>query len=115
MAVLLFWLAAAVLVGAAHILLDPLSVSAGTVATLAALLGAAYGYMRFGARNRGVSQALGAGIVWLTLAIVTELLVTMRAGHGWYALLGDPARPLLRNIFLFAWVFAPALFAHVRS
>jgi len=32
-------------------------------------------------------------------------------GRGWYAVLGSPARPLLRNIFFFVWIFSPALFA----
>jgi hypothetical protein len=43
--------------------------------------------------------------------IVTEIAGTMRLGHGWYAVLGSPERPLLRNIFFFVWIFAPAIFA----
>ena len=47
----------------------------------------------------------------LILTVMTEIVVTTRIGHGWYALLGTPQWPLLRNIFLFVWIFAPALFA----
>jgi len=109
--VLLFWLAAAALVGTAHVELDPLSSSGGTVATIGAVFLVAYCYTRVCARNAGTSHALGVGTVWLVLAIATEIAMSSRLGHGWYALLGSPDRPLLRNVFLFVWVFAPAFFA----
>ena len=54
---------------------------------------------------------MGVGIAWLILAIVAEIAISSRLGHGWYALIGTPDHPLLRNLFLFVWVFAPALFA----
>ena len=107
----LFWLAAAALVGAAHLEIDPLSIPGGAVLTLAAIFGAAWAYTRFCAPHCGISHALGVGIAWLVLAIVTEMAMTARLGHGWYALLGAPAHPLLRNVILFAWVFAPSFFA----
>ena len=110
--VVLFWLAAAALVGTAHVELDPLSVSGGSVATIASIFIAAYFYTRFCARQAGIAHALGVGIAWLVLAIVAEMAMTARLGHGWYALLGSPDHPLLRNLFLFVWVFAPAFFAH---
>ena len=109
--VLLFWLAAAALVGTVHIELDPLSPSGGAVATIAAVFVVAYCYTRVCARNAGTSHALGVGTAWLVLAIAAEIAMTSRLGHGWYALLGSPQRPLLRNVFLFVWVFAPAFFA----
>lgn len=109
--VFLFWLAAGVLVATCHVELDRLSPSGSAVAIIAAIVGAAWAYTHFCARCAGISHALGVGIAWLVLAIVTEIALTNRTGHGWYALLGTPNRPLLRNLFLFVWIFAPALFA----
>ena len=109
--VTLFWLLAAAAVAAVHSELDALSPSGVAVAAIAAILILAFGYTRFCARQSGISHALGVGIAWLVLGIVTEMAVTTRLGHGWYAILGSPDHPLLRNIFLFVWIFAPALFA----
>jgi hypothetical protein len=97
-----FWLAAAVIVAAMN-----LASATGVVAAVAAIIAAAYGYTRFCARNGGIDRALGVGIAWLVMAIAVELSI----GRGWYGLLGSPARPLLRNVFLFVWIFAPACFA----
>jgi len=58
-----------------------------------------------------VTHALGVGIAWLVLSMVVEMVVATCLGHGCSSLLGSPARPLLRNVFLFAWIFAPAVFA----
>jgi uncharacterized membrane protein len=112
MLVALFWVAAAVLVAMCHAELDTLSPSAGAVATIAAIAGVAYAYTRLCARYAGISHALGVGIAWLVLTIVAEVAISTRVGHGWYSLIGAPDHPLLRNVFLFVWVFAPALFAH---
>jgi hypothetical protein len=109
--VLVFWIAASTLVATVHILLDVRSVPGSAVATIASIVAIAYAYMHLSARRRDVSHALGVGIAWLLLAIATEMLVTARIGHGWYALLGAPSHPLLRNLFLFVWIFAPAFFA----
>jgi hypothetical protein len=108
--VFVFWIAAALLAGLAHTELDPLSPLFGALVTVVSLVGVAWGYMR-ACHHSGVSHALGAGIAWLVLAIATELAITTRLGHGWYSLIGSPERPLLRTIFLFVWLFAPALFA----
>lgn len=113
--VVLFWLAAAILVATSHVELDALSTSGGAVATIGAIVLAAYAYTRLCARHAGVSHALGVGIAWLVLAIGCEIVVSNRIGRGWYALIGSPGRPLLRNLFLFVWVFAPALFAQRES
>jgi len=113
--VLSFWLGAAALVGTAHVELDPLSIAGGAVATLASIFVAAYCYTRFCARHAGITHALSVGIAWLVLAIVAEMAMSSRLGHGWYALLGAPDHPLLRNLFLFVWVFAPAFFAHRQA
>ena len=80
--------------------------------TVGAVFAVAYCYTRFCARNAGISHALGVGTAWLVMAIVAEMTMSAWLGHGWYALLGSPDRPLLRNVSLFVWIFAPALFAH---
>jgi hypothetical protein len=108
----LFWLAAAVLVATAHLRIEPRSVAGGAAASIAAVFVSAYAYTRLCARRAGITHALSVGIAWLVLAITIELAMTANHGHGWYDLIGTPARPLLRNVFLFVWVFAPAFFAH---
>jgi len=109
--VLLFWLIAAVLVVAAHVGIDRRSPAAAATLSIAALAATAYGYNRFVARHAGITHALGVGIVWLVLSIGVEITLATRLGHGWYSLLGSPAHPLMRNVYLFAWIFAPAFFA----
>ena len=111
MLVFLFWLAAAVLVATCHVELDARSESGSAVAVIASIVLVAYAYARLCARCSGIDHALGVGIAWLLFAIVAEITITSRTGQGWYALIGTPDRPLLRNIVLFVWVFAPALFA----
>lgn len=93
--VFLFWLVAAAMVTATQ---------AGEVVTIATLLVTAFAYTRLVARESGITHALGVGIAWLSLSICAEIAVHAH-------LLGSPDRPLLRNVILFAWVFAPALFA----
>src|SRR5215210_3285746 len=96
--VTLFWIAAAVLVATCHTELDARSPSGSAVATIAAIGVVAYAYTRL--------CALGVGIAWLVLTIVTEIAISTRLGHGWFSLIGTPDRPLLRNVLLFVWVFA---------
>jgi hypothetical protein len=98
--VFLFWLAAALLVA-----------MAGAFVKIAAIVAVAFAYTRLCARCAGMPYALGVGIAWLVLTIAAELLMTAHLGRGWFGLLGSPERPLLRNIDLFVWIFAPALFA----
>lgn len=107
-----FWLAAAAVVGTAHETIDPLSDWGGAAASIAAVFVCAYCYTRLCARYAGITHALGVGIAWLVLAIATEVGMTTHLGRGWYDLIGTPDRALLRNVFLFVWVFAPAFFAH---
>lgn len=109
--VALFWVAGAVLAATARTELDARAPVAGAVLALAGIAAAAWAYTRLCAWSAGFAHALDAGIAWLLLAIVTEVVVTRHLGHGWYALLGTPERPLLRNVFLFVWIFAPAAFA----
>lgn len=112
--VVLFWIGAATLVAACHTKLDAHSLAACTVATIASIVVAAYAYTRLCARCAGVDHALAVGIAWLVLAIAAEVAISSRVGHAWYSLLGTPAHPLLRNVLLFVWVFAPALFARAQ-
>lgn len=107
----LTWMGAAALVAAAHLGLDRFSMEGSSVVVITAITGMACVYMRLCADHAGVSHALAVGIIWLVLAIVMEIAVTTQLGHGWYALLGSPERPLLRNVFLFVWIFAPVAFA----
>lgn len=109
--VTLFWLIAAAAVSAAHATIDRRSVTASAAMTIAALLVTAFAYAHFCARECGVTHALGVGIAWLALSIAVEVAIAHRVHHGWFSLLGSPAQPLLRNVYLFAWIFAPALFA----
>lgn len=109
--VILFWTAAAAVIGAAHTIFEPISPAGGAVATVPAIVLAAYCYTRFYARHAGISHALGVGSAWLLLGITTELVMTTHFHRGWYAVLGSPDRPLLRNIFFFVWIFGPAVFA----
>ena len=113
--VFLLWIAAAVLVATCHIELDARSGSAGAAAAIASIVVVAYAYTRLCARGAGIDHALGVGIAWLLLAIVVEITITSRIGHGRYSLIGTPDHPLLRNIFLFVWVFAPAAFAQRQA
>lgn len=111
MLVVLFWSLAAVLVLAAHVEIDSRSPAGAATATIAALVATAYCYTRVAARDAGITHALGVGIAWLVLSIIAEVALAARFGHGWFYLLGSPDRPLVRNLDLFVWVFAPALFA----
>jgi hypothetical protein len=108
------WLATAALVRVVHAAVDPLSPAGGAVVTMTAIVSAAWVYMRL-SRNAGVEHALGVGIAWLALTILAEMLMTSRLGHGWYALLGSPVHPLLRNLNFFLWIFATAAFARRES
>jgi hypothetical protein len=107
----LFWLAAAAVVGTAHTKIDPFSVVAGSMTSIAAIFVCACCYMRGRARRTSGTHALGVGTAWLVLAIATEMAMTAHLGHGWSGLIGTPDHALLRNVFLFVWVFAPTFFA----
>jgi len=109
--VVLFWAIAAVLVATAHLRIDRLSTWGGAAVEIGALIVVAFCYMRFVARSATVDHALLVGIIWLLMTIVAELVIASRMHHGWFALLGSPAKPVLRNVFLFVWIFAPSVFA----
>ena len=106
-----FWIAGVAAVIGAHAGLDPRSRMAGAAAALAAIVAIAYGYMRLAAPDRSVTHALSVGTSWLVLSMAAEITMASRLGHGWFTLIGSPDHPLLRNVYLFVWIFAPALFA----
>lgn len=108
--VVLFWLVAASLVVALHLVLAGSSPVICVAGQTLAILAAAFVYMRFAASVSSVDHALFAGAAWLVLAIAAEISMTAHTGHGWYVLIGSPASAL-RNILMFAWILAPALFS----
>ena len=103
--VALFWIIAAALVAGEHAVLDRWWAAGAAAVEIVTVIVVAFCYMRFAAREATVDHALGAGIVWLLLAVIAEIVL---ANH---VLLGSPSRPALRNLFLFVWIFSPALFA----
>jgi hypothetical protein len=107
----LFWAVGAVLLVVIHATLEPWARHSSAAASIAVIVLIAFAYTRLTAREAGVTHALTVGITWLTLSIVSELVLTTAVGHPWFTLLGSPDWPLLRNVLLFGWIFAPALFA----
>jgi hypothetical protein len=108
--VVVFWMIAAGLVMASRTLIEPWSARGNAVAEVGALLLTAYTYSRLAARDAGVSHALGVGTAWLMLSIATEVVLTTQEHRGWFTLLGSPEQAVFRNVMLFVWIFAPALF-----
>lgn len=105
------WIAAALLVTAAHDVLDAVSPTASTAVKMLAILGMAFLYMRMTRGQLTVEEALFAGMLWAALAMVTEVAASAHGGRPWFALLGSPDRKILRDLLLLAWIGAPALFA----
>src|SRR5213596_261218 len=110
--VLLFWAVAAALVFWADRALS--SPAGGVTVKTAAIVLVAFAYMRLTAREATLDHALFVGVTWLLLTIAAELLATRHFGRSWFELLGSP-NSALRNILLFAWIGAPALFARYRE
>jgi len=108
--VVVFWMIAAALVIASRTFVEPRSPRGAAAAEVGALLVSAYAYSRFASRDGGLSHALGVGTAWLGLSILTEVVLTAEEHQGWFTLLGSPDRALFRNVMLFVWIFAPALF-----
>ena len=109
--VFLFWAIAAIGVTVAHQILDPISAGAAAVVEILIILGAA----SVTARHATIEFALFAGVGWGMLSIIAEIVATSNLSHPCYWLIGSPARPLLRDLLLVTWIFAPALFARRRS
>ena len=94
------------------------AIAAGVVAAtdfavlkIAAVVAVAWLYVRLIARDCTVDHALFVGVAWLLLAIAAEVTASAHFGRGWFALIGQPAHPAIRDVLLFTWVAAPALFA----
>ena len=102
---ILFWLPAAIIVGATHFI-------AVKVIVIVAI---AYTYMRWTRRDATVEAALVTGIAWALLSIAAEVVVSSWSRGGWYQLLGSPRGLVWRDVLLLAWIGAPALFARRRA
>ena len=107
--VFLFWSLAAFLVIALHRIV-PTPPVAGAALQALAIVAAAFVYMKFATSEGTIDHALFVGTAWLVLSIVAELVIAARIGHGWFEIIGSPASSL-RNVLMFAWILAPALFA----
>jgi hypothetical protein len=112
---ILFWAVAAVLVTIAHRTINPSYPIDAVLAKICAIGLAAFGYFKFTAREATINHALMVGMAWIVMSIATEITATILGGRGWFALLGTPVDPVLRDILLFVWVGAPALFVRARS
>lgn len=110
-AVLLFWGLAAVPVIAIDAAVDTLTPLGAIAVKIAAIVAVAWLYVRFTARNCSVDHALFVGLTWLLLDIATEIATTTYLGHGWFNLIGAPENHVIRDVLLFTWIGAPALFA----
>ena len=113
--VVVSWVVASTLVAAAHMRVEELSAPGGAMAVIASIVAVSYLYMRLCAPQATMSHALGVGIAWLLMAIGTEIAFATRLNHPWYEILGSPAHPLLRTVFLFVWIFSPALFVRTHD
>lgn len=113
--VILFWAIAALGVSSAHQILELRSIGAAVTMKMAIILVAAFAFARLALREATIDLALFAGVVWAALCIAAEVIAAASAHHGWFDLLGSPSRPLLRDLLLVTWIFAPAVFARRRS
>ena len=109
---ILFWAMAAGFVVMADRTFGPISPAASFAAKSAVIVIAGYGYMRWAGRKSNITHALFVGVAWVMLDVVTEVAISTSSGHGWFLLLGSPARRYWRDALLFIWIAAPALFAH---
>jgi hypothetical protein len=97
-----FWAAAAALVWFAgrRGIAPPIAAMA---VKAAAIVVAAFLYMRIAAREATLDHALFTGVGWLALSIGAELVTAGKADL------------LVRSAMMFVWVVAPALFATRQS
>ena len=112
--VVLFWAVAALAVCGTHRVLDAASWQTSFAVKVGAIVVAGYAYIRFTARDATLHHGLGVGVMWLLFAIIAEVAIGAAGGTQWTVLLGAPSRPFLRNVMLFIWITAPALFARRR-
>lgn len=110
--VVLFWAIAAIGVAAAHRILG--SPGLCSVVQIAVILGAASAMTTLTWRETTIDRALFAGVAWALFSIIAEIVASTNLSHPWFELLGSPAHPLLRDLLLVTWVFAPSLFVRRR-
>jgi hypothetical protein len=109
------WILASIVVVMAHRTFDPISAAAGVTVKTLTIVVAGFAYARLAYRRTTFDQALAIGVAWLVLGIMTEIVMTAQTHHAWFLLLGSPAKPFLRDVIMFAWVAAPAIFARYES
>ena len=105
-----FWAAAALLVTETGRAVGPVSRAGCVAVKTGAIVAIAFVYMRLTARTLSLNHALLVGAAWLVLSMAAEIVTASRLGHAWSELLGPPDSAL-RNVLMFAWIGAPALFA----
>lgn len=111
---LLVWIGAAVTVASANTAFAAMSTAAVVAAKAFAIVVFAYAYMR-ATRDCTLDHALLVGVAWLFFGIMTEVIMSARTGHSWASLLGPASHPLARDVLLFVWLAAPALFARQQD
>ncbi len=109
--VLLFWAIAALLVIAAHVVIDPISARGAIAAKVIAIFIAAFAFIRFAAPSTTVDEAMLVGVAWLLLDIAMHIASTKYFHWSWIAWVGVPGASILHDLFLLSWVVAPTLFA----
>ena len=109
--VVLFWGAAALAVVGVHEAFDATIWQLAFALKVGAIVLAGWGYVRLTASDATLHHGLGVGVIWLLLAILSEIVMWAAGHRHWTILLGEQARPLLRSLMLFIWITAPALFA----
>jgi hypothetical protein len=106
---ILSWAVAALLVIAVHRQLDDVAPLTASAAKIVAIVVIGFAYVKV--TGATIDNALFAGVAWIALAIGTEMAMTARLGHAWFALVGSPGAPALRYVVMFFWIAGPALFA----
>jgi hypothetical protein len=109
--VLLFWAIAALLVIAAHVLIEPISAKGAVAAKVLAIFVAAFAFIRVAAPSTTIDQAMLIGVAWLLLDIAVHLVSTRYFGWRWIAWIGVPGASIPHDLFLLSWVVAPTVFA----
>ncbi len=110
-----FWIVAAVLVAIVHQTIDASSPVISVILKVGAIVVIAAAFGRLAASEGTLNYALFVGTTWVLLDIATEISMTVRSGHQWFALIGSPANGGLRCVLLIAWIIAPALFVRRRE
>jgi hypothetical protein len=110
-----FWSVAALLVAIVHQTIDASSPVVSVILKVGAIVVMAAAFGRLAASEGTLNYALFVGTTWVLLDIATEIFMTVRSGHQWFALIGSPANGGLRCVLLIAWIIAPALFVRSRE